>query len=70
VADQSAEKTPRQARMSPDGFVAQHFPECSFNNQGHWVLTYLKDDVGLTVQIFSDEQVATWLPLLLTARET
>jgi hypothetical protein len=67
MADQA-----RQARMSPDGFVAQHFPECNFNNQGHWILTYLKeypDDVGLTVQIFSDEQVADWLPLSLTARE-
>jgi len=69
MADQPAEKPARKARMSPDGFVAQHFPECNFNDQGHWILTYLKDDVGLTVQIFSDEQVADWLPLSRTARE-
>jgi hypothetical protein len=61
---------PRLARMSPDGFVAQRFPEQNFNGHGHWVLTYLQENVGLTVQIFSDEQVADWSPLTLTARDT
>jgi hypothetical protein len=60
----------RLARMSPDGFVAQRFPEQNFNNQGHWILTYWTPDKGLTVQIFSDEQVADWSPLTLTARDT
>jgi hypothetical protein len=69
MADHPVGKTTRQARMSPDGFVAQHFPECNFNDQGHWILTYWTADSGLTVQVFSDEQVADWLPLSLTARE-
>jgi hypothetical protein len=60
---------PRQVKLSPDGFVAQRFPETNFNGQGHWILTYLDPDNGLTVQIFSDEQVADWLPLSLTGQE-
>jgi hypothetical protein len=62
--------TPREARMSPDGFVAQCFPEHNFNGQGHWILTFWTAEAGLTVQIFSDEQVADWSPLSLTARDT
>jgi hypothetical protein len=55
----------REARMSPDGFVAQRFPEQNFNGQGHWILTFWTLEAGLTLQIFSDEQVADWPPLSL-----
>lgn len=52
----------RQARMSPDGFVAQHFPEGDFKDP--WVLTYWTPNSGLTVEVFSDEQVVDWVPLI------
>lgn len=53
-----------QARVDPEGFVAQRF-EHDFNDHGHWVLTYLDDSVGgLTVRILDDAAVADWPELV------
>jgi hypothetical protein len=46
------------ARRSPDGFVAQRFPE-SFNSRGHWLVTRMGPS-GLEVEVFDDPAVADW----------
>jgi hypothetical protein len=50
-------------RLSPDGFVAQWFPE-NFNNHGHWVVTSWAEDTGLTLAVKSDTDVEEWPELI------
>lgn len=54
-----------QARVSPDGFVAQRFPD-DFNGHGNWVVTYTNDEGGITVRVVKDDEVADW-PRLVPA---
>jgi hypothetical protein len=45
--------------QSPDGWVAQRFPE-AFTEGRYWLLTYRGTDGNLTVQALSDDEVADW----------
>lgn len=44
---------------SPDGFIAQRFPDGVFTG-GHWFLSYLDEDKRLTVRVLDDDEVAGW----------
>jgi hypothetical protein len=50
------------AKRSPDGFVAQRFPE-SFNGRGHWLVTRMGPG-GLEVEVFDEPAVDEWPDLL------
>lgn len=53
------------ARLSPEGFVAQRFPQ-DFNGHGHWIVTSCSDETQLQVTVKSDDEVADW-PVLVVA---
>lgn len=53
---------PVQARVNPDGFVAQRF-DADFNGRGHWLLMHIVDEVGLTATVLTDEEVQDWVVL-------
>lgn len=53
-----------QARLSPDGFVAQRFP-FSFNNRGHWLVISAVDG-RITWTVLDDADVQDW-PALAAA---
>lgn len=55
---------PLQVRVSPNGFVAQRMP-ISFNDKGHWLLTYVQDG-QLAVAVYTDDEVSDW-PRLVPA---
>jgi len=59
-----------QARVSPEGFVAQRF-DVEFEGNGSWILTAYRPNPlmgnpanGLQMQAFSDEDVADWVELV------
>lgn len=47
-----------QARVDPDGFVAQRFDR-DFNGHGNWILTYLTEQ-GVEIRVLNDDEVASW----------
>lgn len=60
-----------QARVSPEGFVAQRF-DVDFEGTGNWVLTTFRPSPllgnpanGLQMQAMTDEQVADWPELVV-----
>lgn len=52
-----------EARVSPNGFVVQRMP-ISFNDKGHWLLTYMQDE-QLAVAVYTDDDVQDWPRLVL-----
>jgi hypothetical protein len=56
-----------RARVNPEGFVAQRFDR-DFNGHGNWVLTHIAKG-ALAIQVFTDEEVADWAPLMCTPGE-
>ena len=51
-----------QARVSPEGFVAQRLTDDQ--GQPRWILTSMVPGAGLTVSLLDDDEVAGWPHLL------
>lgn len=53
-----------EARLSPDGFVAQllTFPD----GEQRWVLSYVDEHAGFTVRILDDGEADDWPRLAVT----
>lgn len=52
-----------EARLSPEGFVAQRFPQ-NFNGHGHWIVTSYSDETQLQLTVKSDDEVKDWSVLV------
>lgn len=52
-----------EARLSPEGFVAQRFPQ-DFNGHGHWIVTSYSDETQLQLTVKSDDEVKDWSVLV------